>query len=120
MQESISLGGRQVRGFALGIADPAAQKCLDSGGTLKIVNEPDGQRGICVFPDGSSCDEWAFYRGECAPKSASSGVSPTYAAAMTGAAAGLAVLVFKGPLWGAITVFSGVAIATKLTIDRVA
>jgi hypothetical protein len=55
-----------------------------------------------------------------AESTSSGGVSPTYAAAMTGAAAGLAVLVFKGPLWGAVTVFSGVAIATKLGLDRVA
>lgn len=23
--------------------------------------------GICIFPDGSECDEWAFFRGECTP-----------------------------------------------------
>jgi hypothetical protein len=23
------------------------------------------QSGVCVFPDGSTCDEWAYFRGEC-------------------------------------------------------
>jgi len=22
---------------------------------------------VCVFPDGSTCDEWAYFRGECSP-----------------------------------------------------
>ncbi|MBU1866793.1 MAG: DUF333 domain-containing protein, partial [Actinobacteria bacterium] len=26
-----------------------------------------GTYGVCVFPDGSECDEWAFFRGECEP-----------------------------------------------------
>ncbi|MGA1825552.1 MAG: DUF333 domain-containing protein [bacterium] len=29
------------------------------------TDEEGGQYGICVFEDGSECDEWAYFRGEC-------------------------------------------------------
>ena len=76
MNENISMGGRQVQGFALG-----------------------APIGVGAIGDG---------------------VSPTYAAVMTGATAGLAVLVFKGPLWGAIISFAGVAVLTKIGIENAA
>ena len=48
--------------------NPASVFCEENGGTLEIRNaEDDSQAGVCVFPDGSECDEWAFYRGECKP-----------------------------------------------------
>lgn len=50
-----------------GIANPASTYCVEHGGQLEIVTTSDGQLGICRFPDGSSCDEWAYYRGECKP-----------------------------------------------------
>jgi putative hemolysin len=25
----------------------------------------DGTSGVCIFPDGTDCEEWSFYRGEC-------------------------------------------------------
>ncbi len=50
------------------VANPAAAYCVQQGGQSKILPDQAGnQVGMCVFPDGSQCDEWAFYRGECAP-----------------------------------------------------
>jgi uncharacterized protein len=39
---------------------------VDQGGQLDIREDTRGdQYGVCVFDDGSECDEWAYYRGEC-------------------------------------------------------
>jgi len=46
--------------------NPASVNCVQNGNKLEIRNAADGsQYGICIFPDGSSCDEWAYFRGEC-------------------------------------------------------
>jgi putative hemolysin len=51
-----------------GMPNPASVFCEQNGGTLEIITAADGsQSGLCRFPDGSACDEWAYYRGECAP-----------------------------------------------------
>lgn len=47
------------------IANPASVYCEEQGGTVELVETPDGQDGICVLPDGTRCDEWAFFHGEC-------------------------------------------------------
>ena len=53
---------------AAGIANPASVFCETNAGRLEIRTAPDGgQFGVCVFPDGSECEEWAFFRGECKP-----------------------------------------------------
>ena len=45
---------------------PASVYCEQNGNRLEIQTASDGsQNGVCVFPDGSTCDEWAYYRGEC-------------------------------------------------------
>ena len=50
----------------VGMADPAAVYCQEQGGQSQIITAPDGsQTGECLFPDGSKCDEWAFFRHEC-------------------------------------------------------
>ncbi len=50
----------------VGMPNPASVYCIEKGNKLQIHTAPDGsQSGTCIFPDGSTCDEWAFYRGEC-------------------------------------------------------
>lgn len=51
-----------------GIANPASAFCQEKGGQSEIVTAADGsQSGVCKFDDGSSCDEWQYFRGECQP-----------------------------------------------------
>ena len=46
--------------------NPASVYCEQNGNKLEIQTAADGsQSGVCVFPDGSTCDEWAYFRGEC-------------------------------------------------------
>jgi putative hemolysin len=61
------------------IANPASVNCTQKGGQVVIVTDAQGaQSGMCVFSDGSQCDEWAFYRDECQPRGqAASGSSET-------------------------------------------
>lgn len=48
--------------------NPASVYCEQQGNRLEIRTASDGsQSGVCVFPDGSECDEWAYFRGECGP-----------------------------------------------------
>ena len=51
----------------IGMANPASVYCEEHGGTLDIRDTDAGQYGVCVFPDGNECEEWAFFRGECSP-----------------------------------------------------
>ena len=51
-----------------GMPNPASVNCEQNGNKLEIHTAADGsQSGVCIFPDGSSCDEWAYFRGECGP-----------------------------------------------------
>jgi putative hemolysin len=49
----------------VGLANPASVYCEENNGTLDIRDTEDGQVGYCIFEDGSECEEWAFYKGEC-------------------------------------------------------
>ena len=48
--------------------NPASVYCEENGGTLEIrEDDTGGQVGYCMFEDGSECEEWAFFRGDCQP-----------------------------------------------------
>ncbi|WP_179369053.1 ice-binding family protein [Candidatus Nitrosotenuis sp. DW1] len=47
---------------------PATRHCLDNGGKIKVQGTGKLMQSICVFPDGSQCEEGKYFRGECSPK----------------------------------------------------
>lgn len=47
------------------LANPATTYCILMGYSTQTVETAQGQQGVCVFPDGSNCDEWAFLNGSC-------------------------------------------------------
>jgi putative hemolysin len=49
------------------LANPASTYCVNHGGALKMKTGPAGQYGICTFSNGSQCDEWQYFKGECSP-----------------------------------------------------
>ncbi len=51
---------------AAGLANPASLFCEAQGGRVDIRTESGGEVGYCAFPTGAECEEWAFFRGECA------------------------------------------------------
>jgi putative hemolysin len=52
------------------LANPAAVFCEEQGYSSEIRTAADGsQYGVCVFSNGTECDEWAFFRGQCGSSS---------------------------------------------------
>ena len=48
------------------MSNPASIYCAQQGYKHEIHSAADGsQSGVCVFPDHSTCEEWAYFRGEC-------------------------------------------------------
>jgi len=43
------------------MANPASVYCEEQWGTLNL------EEGLCMFSDGSYCEEWSYYRDECQP-----------------------------------------------------
>ena len=64
----------------VGLANPASVSCGNQDGTLEIkTDETGGQTGICKFANGSECEEWQLFRGECRPAPTDCAASPASA-----------------------------------------
>ena len=50
---------------AFGMANPAATYCKDLGYEYRIIKAEDGERGVCVLPDGLECGDWDFLAAKC-------------------------------------------------------
>lgn len=76
--------GQKTPSPAANLPNPASVFCEQNGGKLEMRQDATGGvAGICKFSDGSECDEWAFYRGECKPGSAKVAPQPTGVPAAT-------------------------------------
>lgn len=40
--------------------------CKDRGGKIQCVKKDDIYLCYCIFPEGTKCEIWGFFRGECA------------------------------------------------------
>ena len=50
--------------------NPASKYCLEHGGSSFVqentmINGTKILEGICEFSNGSQCEEWKYFRGEC-------------------------------------------------------
>lgn len=52
----------------VGLPNPASVHCEEQGYTIEMREEAGGTAGYCIFPNGSECEEWAYFRGECEPE----------------------------------------------------
>jgi putative hemolysin len=103
--------------------NPASAYCEEQGYRLEIRTAADGsQAGYCIFPDGSECDEWAYFRNECEPSAPPS--TPNFVQAplpiqATGVPIPFAVLVNTGDQLG-ITAYdrSGLSLGEWQTSPR--
>ncbi len=51
-----------------GMSNPASIYCIENGHKVELRSDESGaQFGVCVFSDGTECEEWAYFQGECGP-----------------------------------------------------
>ncbi len=93
------------------MANPASGYCVQNGGRDELRADATGAvAGICVFPDGSECDEWAYFRGECKPGDSIATPTEAATAAPSTPALTLSALqnaVVQSPDWGTYQLIDG-------------
>ncbi len=65
----------------ISLPNPASAYCVKQGGRLDLRRDPQGNvSGVCVFPNGNECDEWALFRDhQCvAPHRAAPAPDPSH------------------------------------------
>ncbi len=68
--ESVTLDFKPSQGPILkpghaAIANPASVNCIEQNGTLELITTDKGEHSLCHLPDGTICEEWKLFRGEC-------------------------------------------------------
>lgn len=58
---SLTLAGCNKNDDKTQIANPASVYCEENDGTLNL------EEGLCMFDDGSYCEQWSYFREECKP-----------------------------------------------------
>lgn len=58
---SLTLVGCNKNDDKTQIANPASVYCEENDGTLNL------EEGLCMFDDGSYCEQWSYFREECKP-----------------------------------------------------
>jgi putative hemolysin len=58
------------------LPNEASEHCLAQGYQLEMYAQRNEAVGYCLFPDGTRCELWAFYRGECEPGTPEPVVAP--------------------------------------------
>ena len=64
-----------------GMPNPASVFCGKAGGNTEIKKDASGgEYGMCTFANGTTCEEWALFRGEgCKPYTAPTAAATTAA-----------------------------------------
>ncbi len=59
------IGCQDTTEEVVGTPNPASTNCVDEGGEVEIKDGEGGQYGLCNFDDGSVCEEWDLFNGDC-------------------------------------------------------
>ncbi|MCS7118514.1 MAG: eight-cysteine-cluster domain-containing protein [Archaeoglobaceae archaeon] len=65
---SIAVDMQKERIISNSILNPAAKFCIDMGHVYRVERSDNKQIGLCIFPDGTKCEEWEFFNGKCGQK----------------------------------------------------